>query len=66
MSFSGTMRTNMVPKIIRPAKYDIQAFQRRDENPHKFTGSKLTMLGALVILIDVKGHSKMKILIINE
>ena len=34
-------------------------FQRRDDNPHRFTGSKLTELGTLVILINVKRNSKM-------
>ena len=52
-------RTSMVPKIIRTGKYDIEAFQHRDDNPHRFTGSKLIKLGTLVILINVKGHSKM-------
>ena len=53
------MRTSMVPKIIRQVKFDVQAFQRRDDNPHRFIGSKLIKRGTLVILINEKGHSKM-------
>ena len=56
--FLGTMGNIMVPKNNCTEKYDIQAFQRRDDNPHRFNGSKLINLGTLMILINVKGYAK--------
>ena len=45
-----------IPTLLRLGKYDIQAFQRRDDNSHRFIGSKFIKLEALEILINVKGH----------